>query len=88
MDHEPVTTCDMLSDLLLNQCLSKREVSNIANTSVRSINKALFGESTPYFKEYQIARLFRLYERLKRYEHKIEEYLTVAYGGRQRRKSC
>jgi hypothetical protein len=78
MQQDPPSTEEVLSDLLLNQCITKKELSKIVNTSIYQINKALSHDATRYLKEKQLGKLFRLYERLKRYEHNIEEYLHTS----------
>jgi hypothetical protein len=77
MNQQSVTLGDAVSDLLLNQCITKVELSKIIKASVVHINQILAEGSSKFFKEQHTARLFRLYKRLKQHEHKIEEYLIA-----------
>jgi hypothetical protein len=76
MDRACVTLREMLQDLLLNQCLTKVDISKTIKASVGAINRVLSEGTENPFRTKQIGNVSRLYGRLKLCEYKIEEYLV------------
>jgi|GEM_PF-1773702 len=78
MNNINITLREMLSDLLLNQFLYKQEISKITKIPTSILNQLLTTEVV-HLRGRQEGNLVRLYQRLKSFEDRIEEYLVTIH---------
>jgi len=66
----------MLQDLLLNQMITKRDLSKTIKLSIYKINEALYMKKQTNLDERYEQEIAKLYTRLKSYEHEINDFIV------------